>query len=472
VRLERLLGDVEVLGLRGDPATDVRSVSYDSRTSVAGALFCCVPGEHADGHEFASAAVDAGAVALLCSRPLALDVTQVRVRDVRAAMARVAAAFHDHPSRRLEVAGITGTNGKTTTAHLLQAVLEADGRRTGLLGTLSGTRTTPEAPDLQAQFARWRDESYRSVAMEVSSHALEQHRVDATWFSVAVFTNLSQDHLDFHGTMEAYFQAKARLFTTASTAKAVVNIDDPHGRLLADAAQVPTRVYSMADAVDLEIDPRGSTFGWEGERVRLQLRGALNVANALAAAAAARELGVGPASVAAGLGSVASVPGRFEVIDAGQPFTVVVDYAHTPAGLEHLLADARRNAQPGGLVLVVFGCGGDRDREKRPLMGAVAARHADQVIVTSDNPRHEDPDAIIAAIRAGVAGATGDDAVTAPVFETDRRAAIRLAFDRARAGDVVVIAGKGHETTQVVADREIPFDDRTVAREELGELTR
>jgi UDP-N-acetylmuramoyl-L-alanyl-D-glutamate--2,6-diaminopimelate ligase len=206
--------------------------------------------------------------------------------------------------------------------------------------------------------------------------------------------------------------------------------------------------------------------------VRLQLRGALNVANALAAAAAARELGVGPASVAAGLGSVASVPGRFEVIDAGQPFTVVVDYAHTPAGLEHLLADARRNAQPGGLVLVVFGCGGDRDREKRPLMGAVAARHADQVIVTSDNPRHEDPDAIIAAIRAGVAGATGDDAVTAPVFETDRRAAIRLAFDRARAGDVVVIAGKGHETTQVVADREIPFDDRTVAREELGELTR
>src|SRR5438445_1009386 len=330
VRLDRLLGDVEVLDLRGDATVEVSAVSYDSRAVRPGALFCCVRGERTDGHQYARAATSAGAVALLCERALALDVTQVVVADVRTAMAHAAAAFHGHPSRQLEVVGVTGTNGKTTTTHLLQAVLEADGRRTGLIGTLSGARTTPEAPDLQAQLAQLRDDDYRAVAMEVSSHALAQHRADATSFAVAVFTNLSQDHLDYHHTMEAYFQAKARLFEAGRTAAAVVNTDDPHGRILFDAAVVPTRGYSMADAVDLDVGPRGTRFRWEGEPVQLRLGGALNVINALAAAAAARELGVGAPAVAAGLSSLASVPGRFEIVEAGQPFTVVVDYAHTP----------------------------------------------------------------------------------------------------------------------------------------------
>jgi UDP-N-acetylmuramoyl-L-alanyl-D-glutamate--2,6-diaminopimelate ligase len=462
VRLDRLLGDVEVLDLRGDSTVEVTAVSYDSRAVRPGALFCCVRGERSDGHNYARSATSAGAVALLCERPLAVDVPQVVVADVRTAMPYAAAAFHDHPSRRLEVVGVTGTNGKTTTTHLLRAVLEADGRRTGLIGTLSGTRTTPEAPDLQAQLAQLRDEGRTAVAMEVSSHALAQHRADATWFAVAVFTNLSQDHLDYHHTMEAYFQAKARLFEAARTARAVVNTDDPHGRILLDAAVVPTRGYSMADAVDLDVGPRGSTFLWEGRRVQFRLGGAFNVSNALAAAAAARELGVGASAVAAGLSSVASVPGRFEIVEAGQPFTVVVDYAHTPAGLELLLSDGRRSAAPGAHVIVVFGSGGDRDRDKRPLMGAVATRHADVAVLTSDNPRSEDPAAIIAEVRSG-ASSTGTLRV-----EPDRRAAIRLAFAEARPGDVVLIAGKGHETTQVVGHRELPFDDRAVAREELS----
>ena len=457
MRLDRLLGDVEVIDLRGDSTLEVTAVSYDSRAVHPGALFCCVRGERVDGHDHAR-----GAVALLCERVLPVDVPQVVVADVRTAMANAAAAFHDHPSRALEVVGVTGTNGKTTTTHLLRAVLEADGRRTGLIGTLTGARTTPEAPDLQAQLAQLRDDGHRAVAMEVSSHALAQHRVDATWFAVAVFTNLSQDHLDYHRTMEAYFQAKARLFEAARTARAVVNTDDPHGRILLDAAVVPTRGYSMADAVDLDVGPRGSAFRWEGEPVQLRLGGAFNVSNALAAAAAARELGVGASTVAAGLSSVASVPGRFEIVEAGQPFTVVVDYAHTPAGLELLLSDGRRSAAPGARVIVVFGCGGERDRDKRPLMGAVATRDADVAVLTSDNPRREDPAAIIADVRSGVTG-TGTLRV-----EPDRRAAIRLAFAQAHKGDVVLIAGKGHETTQVVGSRELPFDDRTVAREELS----
>ena len=462
MRLDRLLGDVEVLDLRGDASAEVSDVSHDSRAVRAGALFCCLPGERTDGHDHAPAAVEAGAVALLCTRALAFDVTQVLVADTRAGMARAAAAFYEHPSRQLEVAGVTGTNGKTTTTYLLQAVLEADGRRTGLIGTLSGVRTTPESPELQRQLARLRDEGHQAVAMEVSSHALAQHRVDATWFAVAVFTNLSLDHLDYHGTTEAYFQAKAHLFEAGRAALAVVNVDDPHGRLLRDAAQIPTRGYSMADAVDLEVGARGSSFRWEGAPVRLQLGGTFNVANALAAAAAARELGVVAPTVAAGLSSVAWVPGRFEAIDEGQPYIVVVDYAHTPAGLELLLVDARRAVSPGGRVIVVFGCGGDRDRQKRPLMGAVAATHADVAVLTSDNPRHEDPDAIIAEVRAGAKNAR------TLRIEPDRRAAIRLALAEARAGDIVLIAGKGHETSQVVGDRELPFDDRAVVREELA----
>lgn len=458
MRLDRLLDDVEPLARRGDvAATDVVAVVHDSRAVTPGALFCCLPGAHADGHDFAPAAVAGGAVALLCERALPLEVTQVVVADARTAMAPIAAAFHGHPSRALSVVGITGTNGKTTTAHLLRAVLEADGRRTGLLGTLSGVRTTPEAPELQAALAGFRADGCRGVVMEVSSHALDQHRVDGTWFELAIFTNLSQDHLDYHGTTEAYFEAKARLFEPGRTAAAVVNRDDAHGRILLDSARVPTHDFGLDDATDLVLDGDGSSFRWEGQPVRLPLVGRFNVLNALAAATAARQLGVAAAVVADALSHVAPVAGRLERVDAGQRFPVFVDYAHTPDGLEQLLAAVRPLAS--GRVIVVFGCGGDRDRGKRPAMGAAASAGADLAVLTSDNPRNEDPAAIIDEVLTGVR-AHGERVVVEP----DRRAAIGLALAEAGAGDVVVIAGKGHETTQEIGDERLPFDDREVAR--------
>ena len=476
MRLDRLLGGLEVLEVRGDPgATEVTAITHDSASAVPGALFCCVPGQRRDGHDFAPAAVAAGASALLCERVLSslpvtpVPVTQVVVPSVRRAMGPAAAALFDHPSRRLPVAGVTGTNGKTTTTHLLAAALGAAGRPAEVIGTLSGARTTPEAPELQARLA---DLAARGVtaAVEVSSHALAQHRVDGTWFSVAVFTNLSQDHLDFHPSMEDYFAAKASLFTPERAALAVVNVDDPWGRRLLGSITLPTRSFSLTDAAELEVGPGGSAFRWEGQPVRLRLGGVFNVANALAAATAARELGADTAALAEGLSAVTSVPGRFEEVDAGQPFTVVVDYAHTPASLEHALGAARVAAATGsgsngsgpGRVLVVFGCGGDRDRAKRPAMGEAAARLADLAVLTSDNPRNEDPLAIIEEVRGGVARPE------VLVVEPDRRAAIATALAAARPGDVVVVAGKGHEAVQVTGGEVVPFDDRLVVREELA----
>jgi len=458
--LDQLLGGVEVLDVRGDPAsTDVAAITHDSRTVVPGSLFCCVRGATVDGHAFARGAVADGAVALLDERVLPLEATQVVVPEARVAMAPVADAFFGRPSRQLKVVGVTGTNGKTTTVHLLAAIFEAAGWETGVIGTLTGERTTPEAPELQARLASFRDGGAKSVAMEVSSHALALHRVDSVWFSVAVFTNLSQDHLDFHETMEEYFAAKARLFDPARTGVGVVNVDDPHGRLLYEAAPVPMVPYSLRDADDLHVGATGSSFRWRGADVRLGLGGRVNVANALAAATAAHELGVGSVDVARGLSVAAIVPGRYEVVDAGQPFAVIVDYAHTPDGLEELLRAVRETTQ--GRVLVVFGAGGDRDRDKRPAMGEVATRLADEAVLTSDNPRSEEPGEIIDAVRAGA------DPAGVLHVEPDRRAAIASALAGAGAGDVVVIAGKGHETTQQFADHTVPFDDRDVAREEL-----
>jgi UDP-N-acetylmuramoyl-L-alanyl-D-glutamate--2,6-diaminopimelate ligase len=461
--LDQLLGGVEVLDVRGNPAsTDVAAITHDSRAVVPGALFCCVPGSRADGHRFAADAVAAGAVALLDERVLPVEATQVVVPAARAAMAPVAAAFYGHPSRQLEVVGVTGTNGKTTTVHLLGSVLQGAGRPTRLIGTLTGERTTPEAPELQARLAAFRDDGARSVAMEVSSHALALHRADAVWFSVVVFTNLSQDHLDFHGSMEEYFASKARLFDRTRAAVAVVNADDPHGRLLLEAADLPTVPFSLTDAENLEVDATSARFRWKGVDVHLPIGGRVNVANALAAATAALQLGVDPAGIARGLASSPPVPGRYEPIDAGQPFAVLVDYAHTPDGLEQLLRAVRETAQ--GRVLLVFGAGGDRDRDKRPAMGEAATRLADVAVLTSDNPRSEDPLAIIDAVRTGAL-----DSGTLLV-EPDRRAAVALALGKARAGDVVVIAGKGHEAVQQLADRTIAFDDRQVARDELARL--
>lgn len=459
VELARAL-DLPGAVLLGTGAVDVRDVTHDSRQAGPGTVFCCVRGAHHDGHDHAAEAVAAGAVALLTERRLDLDVPQVVVENVRAAMGPFAASVHGHPSRDLVVTGVTGTNGKTTTVHLLHAVFTAAGWPTEVIGTLTGARTTPEATDLQRQLARWRDQGVRAVAMEVSSHALALHRVDGTRFACAVFTNLGRDHLDFHGTLERYFAAKAELFTPRLTARAVVNVGDPHGRLLVDSALVPTTPYSLDDATEVVANVDGSSFTWRGHRVRTRLGGRFNVANAVAAATTGVALGLPEQVVIDGLADAPAVPGRFEVVDEGQPFRVVVDYAHTPDGLEGLLGAARELAGPRR-VLVVFGCGGDRDQDKRPAMGAVAEAAADVVVLTSDNPRSEDPAAIIDAVRSGMRARR-----TARV-EPDRRRAIASALATAQPGDVVVVAGKGHERTQVTGSDEAPFDDRAVVRELL-----
>jgi UDP-N-acetylmuramoyl-L-alanyl-D-glutamate--2,6-diaminopimelate ligase len=465
VLLDALLADAPEVRVRHrvGPATAlVRGVAYDSRAVRAGDLFCCLRGEHADGHRYAPVAVEAGAAAVLAERPLDVPVAQVVVDDARAAMAPLAAAFHGHPSAAMTVVGVTGTAGKTTTTHLLAAVFEHAGMPCGVIGTLTGAHTTPEAPDLQAALARFRADGRRAVAMEVSSHALAQHRADATHFAVAVFTNLGQDHLDFHGTTEQYFAAKARLFTPSMTSRAVVNVDDMYGRRLLAGATIPMTSFSMADAGALTVGPLASSFTWRGQPVRLPLGGRFNVANALAAATAAAEAGLAPDAIAAGLAAAGPVPGRFEPVDAGQPFTVVVDFAHTPESLASVLGAAREVAG-AARVIVAFGCGGDRDPAKRPAMGAAAARLADVVVVTSDNPRSEDPAAIIGEVIAGIPSPLTARART----EADRRAAIALALAEAAPGDVVVVAGKGHESTQTFAGRTVAFDDRAVARELL-----
>jgi UDP-N-acetylmuramoyl-L-alanyl-D-glutamate--2,6-diaminopimelate ligase len=385
-------------------------------------------------------------------------------------MAPLAAAFFGHPSASLRVVGVTGTNGKTTTTHLLRNVMEAAGLRTEVLGTLSGARTTPEAPDLQRTLAGWRDAGVEAVAMEVSSHALDLHRVDGTRFSVAVFTNLSRDHLDFHGSMESYFAAKARLFEPDLSDRGVVNLDSPYGRLLADTASIPTDAYELSEAAELRLDATGSSFTWRGHPVRLPLGGSFNVANALAAAHAAAALGVPDETIAGGLSRPLVVPGRFELVDAGQPFPVVVDYAHTPDGLDQLLQAADDLVGTGpegerGRVVVVFGCGGDRDVTKRPAMGEVAADRADVVVLTADNSRHEDTAAIIEAVKQGF-DRVHPRRATHLVVEPDRRAAISVALREGRPGDVVLVAGKGHETTQDIGGVVTPFDDRLVVAEE------
>jgi len=484
-------GEVQIVG---DPATDVVELVYDSRRVGAGTLFFCVPGEKVDGHAFAAGAVEAGAVALVVERELELEVAQVVVADARAAMAPVAARFFGEPTSELKVAGITGTNGKTTTAFLLREILESAGMRCGLLGTVKQVvgeveeeveRTTPEAIDLQRTFRRMLDGGDVACAMEVSSHALVLHRADAIEFDVALFTNLTQDHLDFHTDMEDYFRSKRRLFEMGPKT-AIVNVGDSYGRRLADEFECVTFSAAGGDADlvagDVGITPLGAEFKislptmdeklphggqkrpfGEVVSVRTRLPGDFNVANALGAFAAALALGVEPEAAAAGLAQAEAPPGRFEPIDEGQPFAVLVDYAHTPDSLENVLRAARGLGE--GRVISVFGAGGDRDRGKRPQMGRAGARLSDLAIVTSDNPRSEEPGEIVAEVLAGVEDCDGVE------VEVDRRAAIALALSRAEAGDTVVIAGKGHEQGQEFEDgRKLPFDDRDVAREELRRL--
>jgi UDP-N-acetylmuramoyl-L-alanyl-D-glutamate--2,6-diaminopimelate ligase len=476
VALERLIAVTSPTEVVGGAPVEVEDLAYDTRAVRPGALFFCVPGARADGHEFASEAVASGAVALVVERPLALRVPQLVVADARIAMALAADEFFGRPTEELPLAGVTGTNGKTTTAFLLHSVLEAAGRRPGLLGTVESriggdrrpaVRTTDEAIDLQRAFRAMLDAGDRSCAMEATSHGSELKRLLGVRFEVLVFTNLTQDHLDFHGTMERYFEAKRRLFTDAEpTPTAVVNVGDPYGRRLAE--ELRTRgarlvTFGLVDEADvrageLEAMGAGTRLRSGGLEVESRLRGRFNVENLLGVIAAARVLDVGEKAIADGI-ATADVPGRFEPVDEGQPFSVLVDYAHTPDSLENVLRSAREVAT--NRVICVFGCGGDRDRGKRPIMGRIARKLADVAIVTSDNPRSEDPLTIIDEI---VGDTPGLEAVS------DRRAAIAKAIEHAGAGDVVVIAGKGHEQGQEIAGRTHPFDDREVARDALRRL--
>jgi UDP-N-acetylmuramoyl-L-alanyl-D-glutamate--2,6-diaminopimelate ligase len=451
--------------LRGGDV-DVVGIAYDSRALGVGELFCCLVGEHADGHEHAAHAVARGARALLVERELPIAVPQVVCADARAAMAVVSAAFYADPSRALHVIGVTGTAGKTTTTHLVASICAAGGWPTEVIGTLSGVRTTPEAPEFQWLLAAARARGVVAIAAEVSSHASVLRRVEATSFAVMVFTNLGHDHLDFHGSMDDYFAAKARLFTPAYAARGVVNLDDLYGRRLADLAPIDMLGYSRSDASDVEVSATAHRYRWHGVTVSVAMGGEFNVSNSLAAATTGLALGFEPSVIAAGLAAAPAVPGRFEPVVAGQGFDVVVDFAHTPQSLAGALHTARRAA--AGRVIVVFGAGGDRDRAKRPAMGAVAAEAADVVVVTSDNPRSESPDAIIADIVAGING--HGSTPQRLIVEADRGAAIALALREARVGDVVLIAGKGHETTQTTAGVVVEFDDRAVARAVLEEL--
>jgi UDP-N-acetylmuramoyl-L-alanyl-D-glutamate--2,6-diaminopimelate ligase len=498
----------ELMG-NGAPEIEISGLAYSSKSVSAGTLFFCVPGFKADGHDYAADAVARGAVALVCQRPLGLGVPEVVVDDVRAVMGPAAARFHGDPTADLRVVGITGTNGKTTTAFLIRDLLEAAGVQTGLLGTVKQVvggveepvrHTTPEAIDVQATFSRMADGGDRACVMEVSSHALALGRAAGIRFAARVFTNLTQDHLDFHPDMEAYFLAKRRLFDGPG-GPAILNLDDPYGRRLASeidgaigfsiaqtttdepsttAAHVaasgdmsPERFPSGGDisplaayrARDVEFDVSGARFTADTPKGPLELTtplpGLFNVSNALAALATAGALGVDGETARAALATAGRVPGRLEPIEEGQRFGVFVDFAHTPDSLDNVLRAARDLTD--GRLHVVFGAGGDRDRAKRPLMGEAAATRADRVIVTSDNPRSEDPEAIIAEVLAG----TGPDVEREP----DRRAAIALAIGTAEPGDVVVIAGKGHEQGQELeGGRKEPFDDREVARAALREL--
>jgi UDP-N-acetylmuramoyl-L-alanyl-D-glutamate--2,6-diaminopimelate ligase len=490
MKLAELSGALSPTRTRGDLEVEIADLAYDSRRVRPCTLFVCVTGLSSDGHRFAPTAVRSGAAALLCERELPeLDVPQLIVADARAAMAPLADRFFGRPSAGLAVLGVTGTNGKTTTAYLTRSILESCGRRCGLLGTVEQVvggraepveRTTPEAIDLQRTFRRMLDAGDVACAIEVSSHALVLGRVDATSFAAAAFTNLTQDHLDFHAGMDDYFAAKRGLFFPAPDRRPapdalVVNIDDERGAALAaelNAAGREPITFSAAGRANAALRAQGVDFDASGSRfallhrdreplpVSLALPGPFNVENALAALGLALAAGVEIEPAIAALAEARAVPGRMEPIEEGQPFAVLVDYAHTPDSLDNVLRAAR--SLTGGRLISVFGCGGDRDRAKRPLMGRAGSSRSDLSFITSDNPRSEPPAAIIGEILAGVEAGAQVEVVE------DRRAAIAAAFAAAGPGDLVVIAGKGHEQGQEFeAGRKIPFDDRVVAREEL-----
>ena len=444
----------------GPPEVVITGITQDSRSVQQGDLFCCVRGLIADGHAFAEQAIHSGATALLvdAAQPnVPSHVTQIVVSSVRDVLGSVAGATFGHPSRALKMTGITGTNGKTSTAYILGEILKANGSTVLIVGTLTGERTTPEAIDLQHQLREFADAGGTHVVMEVSSHGLAMGRVNAILFDVAVFTNLGRDHLDFHGTYENYFAAKAQLFTPALAQHAVINADDKHGQLLIDVCEVGVTTFGRADADDVRVDVGSVDFGWNSLAVHLSMGGEFSLYNALAAMTAAQILGVPDSVIVNGCMQVAGVPGRFQSVSNDDGIGVVVDYAHTPESLEGVLHSARLLTD--GRIIVVFGCGGDRDAGKRSVMGEIASRLSDVVYVTSDNPRSEDPSAIIEEIMKGTKSNTA-----VVQSNVDRAEAIHIAVSEARIGDIVVIAGKGHESTQETRGVVVPFDDVEVAR--------
>lgn len=474
--------------LSGKPEQLIADIKYDSRSISPGSLFVCIPGLTTDGHLFATEAINKGAVALVVQRPIDVPdhVPQIKVPDTRKALAQLAAGFYDHPSRKFNLIGVTGTNGKTSTTILLEAIFKHWGKRTALLGTIANrigqevlpaTHTTPESLELQKLFSTMAKAHTDYVMMEVSSHALSLNRVEETEFDVVIFTNLTRDHLDFHGNLEDYLAAKVELFRQLGPGiknrpkYGLVNGDDPYAHHFQQAAKVPVFTYGIKNpgdyqAIDLEITPKGASFCLKDKppvRLQLNMTGRFSIYNALAAVATAMEEGVPLEIIQEALAQLPGVPGRFELVDVDQEFTVVVDYAHTPDGLENVLQTAREIST--GRVITVFGCGGDRDRTKRPLMGEVVARYSDLAVVTSDNPRTEEPEAIINDILPGLAGAEGRYQVV-----VDRKAGIHRALEMARPGDLVLIAGKGHEDYQIIGKKKYPFDDRKVVKEYFGRV--
>jgi UDP-N-acetylmuramoyl-L-alanyl-D-glutamate--2,6-diaminopimelate ligase len=493
LKLARLANEINAIAATGRLDEEARDVTHDSRACAPGTVFVAIRGEKLDAHRFIPQAIERGAVAVISEldfKSYGADtsaIAWIEVSDARAALAKTAAAVHGHPSRHLKLVGVTGTNGKTTTAHLIDAVIRASEGISAMFGTIShriGDRaataqhTTPEAADIQRMLSQAVASGCRSAVMEVSSHAIELRRADALSFAVAVFTNLTRDHLDYHKTMESYFRAKEKLFNGSlceAPRSSVINIDDEHGRRLLESARGEIITYGFSDRArvrtnDLSLTARGLAFTAStpagAVEIRSPLVGRFHAYNILAAIAAGLALGAGLEAIARGISECRTVAGRFEQVahteSAEPPFTVIVDYAHTDDALKNVLQTAREIAGAEGRVITVFGCGGDRDKTKRAPMGEIAARSSDIAIVTSDNPRSEDPLAIIEEIEVGL------KAIERPYIKLpDRREAIFRAISEAREGDVVLIAGKGHETYQILSEQTIHFDDHEVAREAI-----
>lgn len=477
--LKELLREIDVSRIEGDADKQIDAIYYDSRKVTPNSLFFCIEGFRFDGHDFAGEAVAKGAHAVVLHKdvPLPQHVTKVFVEDTRLAMALISRAFYGYPAQDIPIVGVTGTNGKTTVTYLVKSILEEAGKKVGLIGTIANMigskvlpaeRTTPESMDLQRLFKDMRDEGVNAIVMEVSSHSLSLKRVAGVQFEVGVFTNLTQDHLDFHRTFEEYREAKAKLFLQSR--QAAINIDDEAGRMYAERVQGRLWTYGISRAAqvfarDIEITLKGVSFELflpgESCTVNLNIPGLFSVYNALAAATACHALGVSAGCIKAGLEKVKGVPGRFELLDTGTEYSVIIDYAHTPDGLENVLKTARDFTK--GRVITVFGCGGDRDPSKRPIMGEVAGKYSDFCVITSDNPRSEEPMAIIQQIIPGV-----QKTACPYVVIEDRREAIAYALNHGRPGDVIILAGKGHETYQILKNKVIHFDEREVVAELLG----